>query len=93
MTPNASCRTMLFTLSVDDNLNKLKNEDRIETLGTIGPLMSVHYVGPCFLLSESFLRSELVLSFVYPSPLYSRAQMVQLLSSSIDLLHRSTNSF
>ena len=90
MTPNASCRTMLFTLSTDNYPNKLENEDDIKILGVIGPLTSVHHVGPCFLLSESLHRNELVMSFVYPSPLYSRDQMMQFLSSSIDLLHQST---
>jgi hypothetical protein len=89
MTPSGSCRTILFTLPVDDHHLHDAEEDCIGD--AIGPLSSLHHIGPCFSVSSSRrCWGELVLSFVYPSPLYSSAQMAQLLSSSVDMLvHRS----
>ena len=77
-----------------DTYEPLKESWDIEQtriVGAIGPLTSVHFVGPCFLVSEALVNdSELLLSFVYPSPLYSRNQILQFLSTSFDILHHAT---
>ena len=78
---------------MDTNEPLTESWDAKETqiVGAIGPLTSVHFVGPCFLVSEALINEvELILSFVYPSPLYSRDQILRFLSTSIEILHQSS---
>lgn len=91
LTPSSSLRTALFNMFVDPPMDaQWKDVRELGLLGTLGPFSSMHYVGPCFCLGEALLEGpELVLSFVYPSPLYSQAQILDILQSSINLLHES----
>lgn len=91
LTPSSSLRTALFNLFVDPPMEaQWKDVRELGLVGTLGPFSSMHFVGPCFCLGEALLEGpELVLSFVYPSPLYSQAQILDILQSSINLLHES----
>eukprot|EP00250_Pteridium_aquilinum_P020666 c24904_g1_i1 orf=679-2262(-) len=89
LTPSSSLRTALFNLFVDAPMeSQWKGVRDLGLVGTLGPFSSMHFVGPCFCLGESLLEGpELLLSFVYPSPLYSQAQILDILQSSINLIH------
>lgn len=94
LTPSNSLRTALFSLFVDGLLKaQYKDTTELSLLGSLGPFSSMHFVGPCFSLGEALLDGpELLLSFVFPSPLYTRAQMLSFLHSSVDLLHDSVRN-
>ena len=86
-------RTTLFTLFVDPPLEaQWKGVENLGLVGTLGPFSSMHFVGPCFCLGEAVLEGpELVLSFIYPSPLYSREQILDLLKHSAQLLEAESS--
>mgnify|MGYP007046867147 FL=1 len=81
-------RTTLFTLFVDPPMEaQWKGVENLDLVGTVGPFSSMHFVGPCFCLGETVYEGpEFVLSFIYPSPLYSREQILDVLKHSADLL-------
>jgi hypothetical protein len=88
VTPSSSLRTALFTLFVDPPMEaQWKGVENLSLLGTLGPFSSMHFVGPCFCLGEAVLEGpELLLSFIYPSPLFSREQIFDILKQSAHLL-------
>ncbi|EFJ04195.1 hypothetical protein SELMODRAFT_432639 [Selaginella moellendorffii] len=94
VTPSSSMRTALFTVFVDGPTKcSWGNVKNLKLAGTIGPLASMHYVGPCFSVAEALLDGpELSLTFVYTTPMYSRSQLQDLVSSSLDLLKSAVAS-
>lgn len=92
LTPSSSLRTALFTLFVDPPMKaQWKGVSELGLVGTLGPFSSMHFVGPCFCLGEALLEGpELILSLIYPCPIYSQSQILGILQSAIDLLHESS---
>lgn len=88
LTPSSSLRTALFNIFIDPPMDaQWKEVKELGLVGTLGPLSSMHFVGPCFCVGETVLEGpELILSLVYPTPLHSRAQILDTLQSSISLL-------
>ncbi|MCO5567292.1 hypothetical protein L7F22_020982 [Adiantum nelumboides] len=88
ITPKSSLRTALFNVFVDPPMDaQWKEVGDLSLVGTIGPFSSMHFVGPCFCIVESLVEGpELVVSLVYPSPLFSQAQILEILQPSINLL-------
>lgn len=88
VTPKSSLRTALFNLFVDAPMEaQWKEVGDLGLVGTIGPFSSMHFVGPCFCVVESLMEGpELVISLVYPSPIFSQAQILEILQPSINLL-------
>ncbi|KAI5059218.1 hypothetical protein GOP47_0026043 [Adiantum capillus-veneris] len=91
ITPKSSLRTALFNLFVDPPMEaQWKGVGELGLVGTIGPFSSMHFVGPCFCVVETLTDGpELLLSLVYPSPVFSQAQILEILQPSINLLLES----
>ncbi|KAJ7514043.1 hypothetical protein O6H91_23G024200 [Diphasiastrum complanatum] len=95
LTPNSSLRTSLFTLFVDGpvkiQVDKLEN---LHLAGTFGPFASMHFIGPCLCVGEALNKGpELSLSFIYPTPVYSRSQLEAFVTSALDLLKDTTKGY
>ena len=56
-----------------------KNTESLNVAGSLGPLASMHAVGPCFSACESMIEGpdgpELCISFTFPTPVYTGDQM------------------
>jgi hypothetical protein len=93
LTPKTSLRTALFSVFMDGPLDtQWKNVDRLELAGTLGPLASMHGIGPCYCLAESLIPGpELTLTLVFATPVYDRDQMEALSKESLELLTAAVN--
>ncbi|KAH7306653.1 hypothetical protein KP509_22G023700 [Ceratopteris richardii] len=91
VTPKSSLRTALLNIFAEPPLDThWKGVDELNLVGTLGPFSSMHFAGPCFCVAESLSEGpELTISLVYPTPVHSRPQMLEMLQSSVNLLLKS----
>eukprot|EP00249_Psilotum_nudum_P014955 c25088_g3_i2 orf=208-1653(-) len=95
LTPSSSLRSALFTMFMDGPMNaQWKNVEALQLVGTLGPLLSVHFVGPCFGVVESLHQGpELHLSFVYAIPVHTKEQVESFVGSTLELLSSATKGY
>eukprot|EP00249_Psilotum_nudum_P014953 c25088_g2_i1 orf=208-1653(-) len=95
LTPSSSLRTSVLTMFMDGPMNaQWKNVEALQLVGTLGPLLSVHFVGPCFGVVESLHQGpELHLSFVYAIPVHTKEQVESFVGSTLELLSSATKGY
>ena len=91
LTPSSSKRSGLFTMFLGEPAeSQWKNTESLNVAGSLGPLASMHAVGPCFSACESMIEGpdgpELCISFTFATPVYTRDQMHSFATSTLELL-------
>uniref|UniRef100_A0A7I4BJQ9 Condensation domain-containing protein n=1 Tax=Physcomitrium patens TaxID=3218 RepID=A0A7I4BJQ9_PHYPA len=88
VTPQSSLRTALFSLFVDETpFNQWTNTDKLQVAAVCGPFPSMHRIGPCFAVCDTMLDgNDISISLMYPTQVYSRAQMKAFAASVMNLL-------
>ena len=91
LTPSSSKRSGLFTMFLGEPAeSQWKNTESLNVAGSLGPLASMHAVGPCFSACESMIEGpdgpELCISFTFSTPVYTRDQMHSFSTSTLELL-------
>lgn len=89
VTPSSSLRTTLFSMFVDEcPKSEWKDVEKLQVAAVCGPFPSMHGVGPCFAISETFIDGcDLSLTFIYPQPVYLRSQMEAFANSALEHLN------
>lgn len=91
LTPSSSKRSGLFIMFLGETAeSQWKNTESLNVAGSLGPLASMHAVGPCFSACESMIEGpdgpELCISFTFATPVYTRDQMHSFAISTLELL-------
>jgi hypothetical protein len=88
LAPSSSKRSGLFTTYFGEPADlQWKNVESLNVAGSLGPLSSMHAVGPCFCAGECMIEGpELYISFTFATPVYSRDQMHSFATSILELL-------
>jgi hypothetical protein len=91
LAPGSSKRSGLFTTYFGEPADpQWKNAESLNVAGSLGPLASMHSVGPCFCACDSMIEGpdgpELCISLTFATPVYSREQMHSFATSILELL-------
>lgn len=91
LAPSSSKRSGLFTIFFGEPAESIwKNAKSLNVAGGLGPLASMHSVGPCFCPCDYMIEGpdgpELCISFTFATPVYSKDQMHCLATSVLELL-------
>eukprot|EP01018_Ginkgo_biloba_P009226 Gb_29731 [translate_table: standard] len=94
LTPSSSKRSGLFTMFLGEpSKAQWKNMESLNVAGSLGPLASMHAVGPCFCACESMVEGpELCISLTFATPVFTRDQMHSFATSALELLFSETSS-
>ncbi|XP_057827028.2 uncharacterized protein LOC131038564 [Cryptomeria japonica] len=92
LTPNSSKRSGLFTLFFGEpGKIEWKDMDSLNVAGSLGPVASMHAVGPCFCACESMREGpDLCISFIFATPVFTKDQMHCFATSVFELLKSSS---
>lgn len=96
LAPSSSKRSGLFTVYFGEPAESIwKNAESLNVAGGLGPLASMHAVGPCFCPCEYMIEgpdgAELCINFTFATPVYSRDQMHSFATSVLELLSSETS--
>ncbi|KAH9289060.1 hypothetical protein KI387_033177, partial [Taxus chinensis] len=95
LTPSSSKRSGLFTMFLGEagKAEEWKNVESLKVAGSLGPVASMHAVGPCFCACETTREGpELCISFIFATPVFTRDQMHSFATSVFELLASVTSS-